>query len=241
MFHAVTHGRRLSRIGLALAVGVLALALPACEGEGNFTLLGYTTAPNYSSNVHTVHVPIFKNLTLYRGLEFDLTAALVREIEQTTPFKVVGCREGADTEIVGSILTYTKNMLNRNQLNEVREAEMVMTVSVVWKDLRTGEVLSQPRPRGEPPPPPLPPPNTLATAPLAGGTPPSSVAGQPVPPLDESGLALPAPPPLPKPIPVIVQSNANFIPEVGGSITTAQKSNVDKIAVQIVHMMEKPW
>jgi hypothetical protein len=40
---------------------------------------------------------------------------------------------------------------------------------------------------------------------------------------------------------VVVTSIANFIPELGESITTAQKRNVDRLAVQIVSMMEKPW
>ena len=66
-----------------------ALLLCSCESGGNFTILGYTTKPNYDPNIHSVYVPIFKNLTLRRGVEFDLTRAVVREIEAKTPFKVV--------------------------------------------------------------------------------------------------------------------------------------------------------
>ena len=51
--------------------------------------------------------------------------------------------------------------------------------------------------------------------------------------------AVPAAPP-PRP-PVLVQSIGGFIPELGESLTTAQKRNVDRLAVQIVSMMEKPW
>ena len=32
-----------------------------------------------------------------------------------------------------------------------------------------------------------------------------------------------------------------FIPELGGSLTTAEKQNVDRLAIQIVSMMEIPW
>jgi hypothetical protein len=43
------------------------------------------------------------------------------------------------------------------------------------------------------------------------------------------------------PPPVLVQSIASFIPELGESITTAQQKNVNRLAIQIVSMMESPW
>src|SRR5262249_31118753 len=78
-------GRRLM-VGVALAA---ALSLVSCEPGHNFTVFGYTTQPNYNCNIHTVYVPIFKNRTFYKGLEFDLTRAVIREIEAKTPYKVV--------------------------------------------------------------------------------------------------------------------------------------------------------
>jgi len=48
-----------------------------------------------------------------------------------------------------------------------------------------------------------------------------------------------APPAAPKPVPV--NSVSSFIPEVGGSLTSAEKQMVDRMAVQIVSMMERPW
>ena len=38
-----------------------------------------------------------------------------------------------------------------------------------------------------------------------------------------------------------VQSQAGYIPEIGQSLATALKDNCDRLAVQIVSMMEKPW
>jgi hypothetical protein len=186
-----------------------ALLLSSCEGGGNFTVLGYTTKPNYDLSIHTVYVPIFKNLTLWRGLEFELTRAVVREIEAKTPYKVVSDPDAADTELTGTIISFNKNILNRNQLNEVREAETTLGVEVVWRDRRSGEILSRPR-RGPGAPPALPP--------------------------DAPPGTKPPPPP-----PVLVQSVGGFIPELGGSITTAQQQNVNRLAVQIVSMMEVPW
>ncbi len=189
-----------------LITGALAL-LPACATDANFTVLGYTTRPNYDLNIQSVRVPVFQNRTLRRGLEFDLTSAVVREIKKSTPFRVVGDAECADTELTGTIVTFNKLLLNRNQLNEVREAETTLGVEVVWRDLRSGEVLSKP-PRGLVPTP-------APQQPLPG-----------------------EPPPVP---PFLVTSRGDFIPELGESLTTAQKENVDRLAVQIVAMMETPW
>jgi hypothetical protein len=198
---------------LRILVPALLLLLAGCGWDGNFTILGYTTQPNYATNIHTVRVPIFANSTYRRGIEFDLTRAVIREIEAKTPYKVVGEGCAADTELSGKIISLNKNVINRNQLNEVREAETDLTVEIVWRDLRTGEILSKPRPApGTPPPPP-----------------------PPLPP----GAPLDAPPPPPPP--VIVQSAGDFIPELGQSITTAMQQNLDRLAVQIVSMMEKPW
>lgn len=248
--HAVKVRKRL-RYALCLALGAVALVLPACEWDGHFTILGYSTQPNYDANIHSVYVPIFKNNTLYRELGPELTQTLVRYIEAQTPFKVVSNRECADTELTGRIINFQKVLLNYNQLNEVREAQTIMTVEVIWRDLRTGEPLSQPRPRGIESYPQIP----LAQIPSGpGAIKPPPVVGVPVAPLPEGApappdpshpeqgaLILPEPPTPPAAAPVLIQSTATFIPELGGSLTTAQKDNVDKAALQIIHMMEKPW
>ncbi len=214
----------------ALAAACLAVLLPACTQDGHFTVLGYTTQPNYNCEIRTVRVPIFKNYTFRRGLEFDLTREVVKQIEQKTPYKVVGEGESADTELVGTITLAGKNIINRNQLNEVREAETNLAVELVWRDLRSGEILSRPRDAAEAP-------VVLAVPPQ-----PSSVVG-PVPP--PAALLSPPPeepagPPKPPPV-VIVQSLATFIPELGESIATAYQKNVQRLATQIVAMMEAPW
>ena len=138
-------------------------------------------------------------------MEFQLTEAVVRDINLMTPFRVVSPSEPADTELKGTIVNYTKTIINRNQLNEIREAENALAVELVWRDLRTGEILS--RPRRLTPPPPLPPTRRR----------------------------------LRRRLPVQVISLANFIPEIGQSGTSARKVAIDRMAVQIVSMMETPW
>jgi hypothetical protein len=204
-----------TRLARCLFAALLVLPAAACESGGHFTILGYTTKPNYDPNIRTVYVPVFDNQAIghFRtGLEVDMTRAVVREIEARTPFKVVDDRSCADTELTGRIVALQKNIVNRNQLNEVREAETILKCEIVWRDLRTGEILSQPKPGPKTPAPP---------------------------PFDEQN---PPPPILPgKPTPVLVTSVGRFIPEVGESFATAQKMNVDRMAVSIVNLMEKPW
>ena len=165
----------LKRSGPGLLAAVC-LLLPSCQGDRDFCILGYTSKPNYDCSIHTVRIPIFKNNlmgdSVTRGLEFQLTEAVVRQIELKTPYKVVGPNEPADTELTGTITSYAKVLLNRNQLNEVREAENDLVVAIEWRDLRTGELLSKPHRIGPPPPPPppgFPPPKDPPTLVFAKG------------------------------------------------------------------------
>jgi|SRR6516165_1174676 hypothetical protein len=194
----------------------IALICSSCTADHHFTIFGYTTRPNYDENIKTVYVPIFKNKSIWRGLEFDLTRMVVQEIESKTPFKVESDCSKADTELIGTVVNLNKNMLNRNQLNEVREAETVLAVEVVWRDRRTGEVLSQPRRPGD---------VLLVIPSLPAGS------GKPEGPL----------PPIPPATPTMVVSTAGFIPELGESLTTAQQQNIKRLATQIVSLMEKAW
>ncbi|HEV8062204.1 MAG TPA: LPS assembly lipoprotein LptE [Gemmataceae bacterium] len=200
--------RSMNLTGLKLLVVLASITLPSCESDGNFTIpwINYTTRPNYEAGIHSVRVVIFKNETMRQGLEFELTKAIVREIEAKTPFKVISGEGHADTELTGTITLMNKGVVLLTPLNEIRQGQMVMAVAVTWKDVRTGEYLT--RPRSGP-----------------GSLPPDAPLG---------AQFLPPPP-------VIITSTADFAPEVGESISTAQKSNVDKIAIQIVSMMEKPW
>jgi lipopolysaccharide assembly LptE-like protein len=210
---------------------VISCFLFGCESAGHFSLLGYTTKPNYNECIHTVYVPQFNSQifvdTTRRSLPVDVTKAVIREIESKTPFKVVSNRDQADTELSGTLLMLSKNLLNRNQLNEIREAETVLTAAIVWKDLRTGEILSKPR----------------------KGAPDLTTPGIPALEIPDIGGYLPAAAPtLPlgtpdcdKPIPVLVTGTGQYIPEVGQSNLSAYQKSVNQLAIQIVSQMEKPW
>jgi hypothetical protein len=271
-----------SRRVLLLALAGAGLVVPACTWNDFFAwnggkpvLFGYRTASNYDTRFKTVRVKIFKNPTFWAvvpvpGLEDQLTQALVRQIEQNTPYKVVA--GDADTEISGSIRSFTKLPLNYNQLNEQRDVETDLIVDVVWKDLRTGELLSMPAQRAIEPPPPaglLPgqqdPLNAtpggvpgamqapLITAPNSPGNQPATMSAASPPPTagnpflgatnlpGPQGAAPGAGGPAAPAIGVLVRSVAFYRPELGQSISTAQQDNVNQMAQRIVEMMEAPW
>jgi hypothetical protein len=191
--------------GVPCLVAALALVLPGCGAGTHLTIFGYTSAPNYDPCIRTVYVPIAKNATYRLGLEFDLTRAVIREIESKTPWKVTSDPTTADSELLLNVAGRSKAITNFNQLGEVRDAETTLTVEVVWRDLRpgtVGQILSRPIKVTDPMP-------------------------------EES--------PVPTPEPVLVQSLATFVPEIGQSLSSAEKVNIDQMAVRIVSMMEKPW
>jgi len=139
---------RSTRILLFAICAVLAAATSACRQDGQLQLLGYTTKPPYYEHIRTVYVPTFQNRAFQagpmRGLEIQVSESVRKHIEMHTPMKVIQDRERADSELLGAIVLTPKNIINRNQLNEVREGEMVIQVELVWRDLNTGEILSRP-------------------------------------------------------------------------------------------------
>src|SRR4051812_16369514 len=118
---------------LLTAAGTVTAAAVGCQG-GPPTIFGYQLGGDalYDSNIRTVYVPVFHNqafqTTPYRGLEVDLTTAVVREIGARTRFKVVSDPSKADTELLGNLVDITKVLLNRNQQNTIREGDMTLTV-----------------------------------------------------------------------------------------------------------------
>lgn len=132
--HASEAGRvRAARIRLLTAS---LLATVVCTSG-----CGYNSKELYDPNVRTVAVPIVDNRSFYREMEFQLTEALIKEIELRTPYKV--SRTGtADTQITAAILTVDQRPLSRTYEGGIaQEMQVVVTASFEWKDLRTGQVI----------------------------------------------------------------------------------------------------
>lgn len=200
-------------LGSALSLG--------CASGKNFSILGYSTEPNYDPDIRTVYVPIFKTTVLettpYRGMEFTLTRKVIDAIEAVTPFKVISDPDRADTELQGTIVTLRKTPLNRTQFNEGRDIEIVVGVEIVWHDLRPGhegKILTNPQPR--------------KSALDAGAIP-----------FDPENPPVPAGPQ--KPQPVLVVDRGRVVAELGETTTTGLDMALKRISVKIVSAMERPW
>lgn len=95
----------------------------------------------YRQDVKTVAVPIFTNRTFYRGVEFNLTKAVINQIESRTPYKVAP-RETADTLLEGEVITAGVHTQSRSQIMGLPQEQLFyMTVNFTWKDMRTGQQL----------------------------------------------------------------------------------------------------
>lgn len=130
-----------------LFIGVL-LILTGCQGyhqAGNGTGEGYQWSSLYRQDIRTVAVPIFTNVDFSRGDELALTKAVIMQIEQRTPYKVVN-REQADTILEGQITRVRKQTLSNNRQSGIPQEQLyTIRVDFTWKDLRTGKILVERR------------------------------------------------------------------------------------------------
>ena len=121
---------------IMLPILSVCLLVGACQAQ-DITVFGYRAGAPYDRGIHAIRIPIFRNNTWIRDIEFDLTKTLIREIESKTPWKVV--QHGpADAELTGTIQVANKRIILQSQINEVREAEVSLEVEVVFRDLRVG-------------------------------------------------------------------------------------------------------
>ncbi|MEM6552747.1 MAG: LPS assembly lipoprotein LptE [Planctomycetota bacterium] len=106
---------------------------------GVTTGCGYTTAELYPQQYRTVAVPIAQNRTFYRGIEDVLTEALVKQVEQRTPYKRVASNV-ADTLLLVTVTDVRESRISRTRTGGLpQELETLIFVSVEWRDLATGE------------------------------------------------------------------------------------------------------
>lgn len=131
------------RICLLVLIPVAAASVGGCFNED--PSVGYTTQDLYVPGIKTVAVPIWtRGEGVYRrGLEFQLTEAVIKRIEQWTRYKVVS-RARADTLLTGSIDTISQRSLGNNpDTGRPREIETTAVLSFTWTDLRSGKILKQ--------------------------------------------------------------------------------------------------
>ena len=106
---------------------------------------GYKWHSLYREDVQTVAVPVFVNRTFRRGLETDLTTAVIQQIEEHSPYKVVPA-DRADTILEGVITDVNTATLSIDVYTGLpQEQSYNITISFTWKNLRTGQIYTQRR------------------------------------------------------------------------------------------------
>jgi hypothetical protein len=167
---------------------LLSLLLFAAPGCANYRMGARSI---YAPDIQTVYVPMIQSNSFRRYLGEWLTEAVVKRIEQVTPYKVVNTPD-ADSILTCRLMSDTKQMLMESFTDEPRELQFTIQVSADWIN-RNGDQLGQP-------------------------------------------VNVPLPPTL-NPI----NQSSNLFPELGQSVSSAEMADVQRMAVQIVSMMEAPW
>ena len=106
---------------------------------------GYQWKSLYRDDVRTVAVPTFSNRSFRRGVEFQLTKAVVNQLEAQSPYKVVP-RDRADTILEGEITDIFVRTFSADPNTGIPQDQFyLIRVNFTWKDLRTGKILTERR------------------------------------------------------------------------------------------------
>lgn len=96
----------------------------------------------YRHDIQTVYVPTFSSDIPRRGIEYQLTEAIQKEITKRTPYRLA--KQGyADTKLSGHIVSLNKAMLSETVFDEARELQVAMAVQISWQDTRTGHSIRE--------------------------------------------------------------------------------------------------
>ena len=122
-------------VGLLLLATLLGLSFGACTQKPS---RGYSFSSPYDPSISTVAVPIFANNTQHTGLEVTLTEAIIKRIQQQTPWRVTDI-DTADVVLDGSIASVKLVRLsNRTGVGLVQEQGVEVGVSFELIDNRQG-------------------------------------------------------------------------------------------------------
>ena len=107
---------------------------------------GYSNDSLHPKTVQTVYVEMFQSREFRRGIEFELTEALRKELNVSSPYTNAP-PEKADTILSGEVLEWREASLGWDPIAiRPRETAATLIIRYRWKDVRTGKLLRD-RPR----------------------------------------------------------------------------------------------
>jgi hypothetical protein len=119
---------------------IVSLAIIAASGCANYRM-GARSA--YAADVQTVYVPMIQSNSYRQFMGEWLTEAIMKRIEEVTPYKVVPNSEQADSVLSVRINSDQKSVLMESFTDEPRELQFTLQVSADWVN-RNGQQLGQP-------------------------------------------------------------------------------------------------
>jgi hypothetical protein len=131
--HPIRHHRLPgSYIGLPGVLAALILAPGGC---------GYSSEPLHPQTVRTVYVEMAQSREFRRGIEFQLTEALRKQVDLGTQYTNSPSKK-ADTILSAEVLEWRESSLGWSPITtEPRETVATLIIRYRWKDVRTGKLL----------------------------------------------------------------------------------------------------
>lgn len=121
-----------------VAAGTVCIVLGGCASD---PARGYAFASVHAADIRTIEVPMFENNSFDTGIEPLLTEALVKEIQRSTPWRVVPGT--GDTRLEAAVREAGYSRLSRTPgTGLTQEGLRDLIVDFVWRDNRTGDVLA---------------------------------------------------------------------------------------------------
>lgn len=125
------------------ALGVAACVLLA--GCASDPRRGYSFESTFATDIRTISVPMFDNYTYSPELSAEVTEAVIKELQRTTPWAVTSSAN-ADTTLTGVVTSAELRKLSADRnTGFVQELATRVVVDFEWVDNRTGKVLSSRR------------------------------------------------------------------------------------------------
>lgn len=104
---------------------------------------GYSNSSLHPGNIETVYVDMAQSRTFRRGIEFQLTEAIRKEIDLNTPYRNAP-REKADTILSAEVLDWQESTLGRAfETDRPRETSATPVIRYLWQDVRSGRIIRQ--------------------------------------------------------------------------------------------------
>jgi hypothetical protein len=98
---------------------------------------GYSTSALIRDDIHTVYIPVFDNQTWYRGLEVQLTRAVLEEVKLHSPL-LIASRQDADSTLEGELVAFDQGVVTKTVDEVVVLTNATAKVNFRWVDNLTG-------------------------------------------------------------------------------------------------------